>query len=47
MRAFPVGRWVNDPRHEGPKCLEPLTQWRPAPAGYKLFGTATGVWPPA
>jgi hypothetical protein len=24
MRAFPVGRWVNDPRHEGPQCLEPL-----------------------
>ncbi len=21
--AFPVGRWVNDPRHEGPACLNP------------------------
>jgi putative SOS response-associated peptidase YedK len=24
MEAFPVGRWVSDPKHEGPRCLEPL-----------------------
>ena len=24
MAACPVGPWVNDPRHEGPRCLEPL-----------------------
>jgi putative SOS response-associated peptidase YedK len=23
MMAFPVGRWVNDPKHDDPKCLEP------------------------
>jgi putative SOS response-associated peptidase YedK len=23
MEAFPVNPWVNDPRHEGPRCLEP------------------------
>jgi putative SOS response-associated peptidase YedK len=22
MEAFPVGRWVSDPKHEGPRCLE-------------------------
>jgi putative SOS response-associated peptidase YedK len=25
MMAAPVGPWVNDPRHEGPQCLEPLS----------------------
>jgi putative SOS response-associated peptidase YedK len=24
MAAYPVRPWVNDPRHEGPRCLEPL-----------------------
>jgi putative SOS response-associated peptidase YedK len=23
MEALPVGRWVSDPKHEGPRCLEP------------------------
>jgi putative SOS response-associated peptidase YedK len=22
MEAFPVGKWVGDPRHEGPRCVE-------------------------
>jgi putative SOS response-associated peptidase YedK len=33
MTAFPVSRWVNDARHEGPECV--------APAG-SLFGPAGG-----
>ena len=24
MEAFSVGKWVGDPKHEGPRCLEPL-----------------------
>ncbi len=23
MTATPVGAWVNDPKHEGPRCVEP------------------------
>ena len=23
MTAMPVGAWVNDPKHEGPRCVEP------------------------
>jgi len=23
--AYPVGRWVNDPRHDGPECARPFT----------------------
>jgi putative SOS response-associated peptidase YedK len=23
MVAYPVGRWVNDPRHDDPRCVEP------------------------
>ena len=25
MVAYPVGRWVNDPRHDDPRCVEPAT----------------------
>ena len=25
MRAYPVGLWVNDPRHDDARCLEPAT----------------------
>jgi putative SOS response-associated peptidase YedK len=24
MGAYPVSAWVSDPKHEGPKCLEPM-----------------------
>jgi putative SOS response-associated peptidase YedK len=24
LEAYPVSPWVNDPKHEGPKCLEPM-----------------------
>lgn len=24
VRAFPLGPWVSDPKHEGPRCLEPM-----------------------
>ena len=23
MIGYPVGRWVNDPRHDDPRCVEP------------------------
>jgi hypothetical protein len=23
MEAYPVGAWVSNARHEGPRCLEP------------------------
>ncbi len=29
MRADPVGTWVNDPRHDGPACLEPPEAMEP------------------
>jgi putative SOS response-associated peptidase YedK len=24
MEAFPVSSWVSNPKHQGPRCLEPL-----------------------
>lgn len=24
MEAFPVNPWVSNPKHEGPRCLEPV-----------------------
>jgi putative SOS response-associated peptidase YedK len=24
MEGFPVGTWVNSPRNEGPRCVEPV-----------------------
>ena len=24
MEAFPVSRWVNDPKHDDPRCVEPV-----------------------
>jgi putative SOS response-associated peptidase YedK len=32
MTAFPVSRCVNDPRHDDPKCLEPLGGTKPPSA---------------
>jgi putative SOS response-associated peptidase YedK len=26
MEAYPVSRWVNSPRNDGPQCIEPLAQ---------------------
>jgi putative SOS response-associated peptidase YedK len=31
MFAYPVSRWVNDPKHEDPRCLEPPAPDAPAP----------------
>lgn len=28
LRAYPVTRYVNDPRHEGPECIRPLEEFR-------------------
>jgi putative SOS response-associated peptidase YedK len=25
MEAYPVDTWVSDPKHEGPRCLEPVS----------------------
>jgi putative SOS response-associated peptidase YedK len=25
MEAFPINPWVSDPKHEGPRCLEPVS----------------------
>jgi hypothetical protein len=30
LRHYPVSLYVNNPRNEGPKCIEPITTAEPA-----------------
>jgi putative SOS response-associated peptidase YedK len=31
MEALPVGKWVSDPKHEGPRCIESDASFWPRP----------------